>query len=148
MCFTASFIEALVCAPECLEAGNKRQHNKIDASKLSGRLCNIRAGTSTNCGLCGYPAPNRNNCGLAVANTINWCARAKPLSPGPRPLPGVDDAENGATLRTAQEILTPALGLSSHLPSSAHALTILEIEIQMSYRQFENLTIEGDSLPV
>ena len=26
-------IEALVCAPECLEAGSKRKHNKIVASK-------------------------------------------------------------------------------------------------------------------
>ena len=24
-------VEALVCAPECLEAGSKRKHNKIDA---------------------------------------------------------------------------------------------------------------------
>jgi transposase len=31
-------VEALVCAPECLEAGSKRKHNKIDASKLAGRL--------------------------------------------------------------------------------------------------------------
>ena len=37
--------------------------------------------------------------------------------------------------------LTPALGLSSHLPSSAHALTMLT----MSYRQFETLTIEGSA---
>jgi hypothetical protein len=31
-------IEAMVSAPECLEAGSKRKHNKINASKLSGRL--------------------------------------------------------------------------------------------------------------
>jgi transposase len=31
-------IEALVCAPECLEGGSKRKYNKIDASKLTGRL--------------------------------------------------------------------------------------------------------------
>jgi transposase len=37
-------IEALVCAPECLEAGSKRKHNKIDASKLSGRLYNYLGG--------------------------------------------------------------------------------------------------------
>ena len=37
-------VEALVCAPECLEAGSKRKHNKIDASKLTGRLYNLLNG--------------------------------------------------------------------------------------------------------
>src|ERR1700739_1064778 len=37
-------IEALVCAPESLEAGSKRKHNKIDASKLAGRLYNYLGG--------------------------------------------------------------------------------------------------------
>jgi transposase len=37
-------IEALVCAPECLEAGSKRKHNKIDASKLTGRLYSFLGG--------------------------------------------------------------------------------------------------------
>ncbi len=31
-------IEAVVCAPESLEAGSKRKNNKIDARKLAGRL--------------------------------------------------------------------------------------------------------------
>ena len=71
-------IEALVCAPECLEAGSKRKHNKIDASKLTGRLYTYLGGDRYD-GLCVSPVPNRNDCGHAVANTINWCARAKPL---------------------------------------------------------------------
>lgn len=37
-------IEALVCAPECLEAGSKRKSNKIDASKLTGRLYSFLGG--------------------------------------------------------------------------------------------------------
>src|SRR5271165_4314455 len=72
-------IEAMVCAPESLEAGSKRKHNKIDASKLAGRLYNYLGGIATPYGLCVCPVPNRNDCELAVANTINWCARAKPL---------------------------------------------------------------------
>src|SRR5262245_40759812 len=72
-------VEAMVCAPECLEGGSKRKHNKIDASKLTGQL--YRLEISTLCASCGCPAPSRNNCALAVVNTINWCARAKPLAP-------------------------------------------------------------------
>jgi transposase len=37
-------IEAMVCAPECLEAGSKRKHNKIDVSKLTGRLYSYLSG--------------------------------------------------------------------------------------------------------
>jgi hypothetical protein len=34
----------MVCAPECLEAGSKRKHNKIDASKLTARLYSFLGG--------------------------------------------------------------------------------------------------------
>jgi transposase len=37
-------VEAMVCAPESLEAGSKRKHNKMDAAKLTGRLFNHRNG--------------------------------------------------------------------------------------------------------
>ena len=37
-------VEALVCAPESLEAGSKRKHNKMDAAKLTSRLFNQRNG--------------------------------------------------------------------------------------------------------
>jgi hypothetical protein len=30
--------------PECLKAGSKRKHNKMDASKLTGRLYNFLDG--------------------------------------------------------------------------------------------------------
>ena len=69
-----------------------------------------------------------------------WAVRAlnssrKVQTPGPEG--PISDAFQGfAVFR-----LTPALGLSSHLPSSAHALTMLT----MSYRQFETLTIEGSA---
>src|SRR5271165_4264507 len=44
-----------------------------------GGSTTIWAGIATPYGLCVCPVPNRSNCELAVANTINWCARAKPL---------------------------------------------------------------------
>jgi hypothetical protein len=37
-------VEALVCAPESLEAGSKRKHNKMDAAKLTSRLFKHRNG--------------------------------------------------------------------------------------------------------
>jgi transposase len=35
-------VEAMVCAPECLEGGSKRKHNKIDAAKLTARCARAR----------------------------------------------------------------------------------------------------------
>src|ERR1700724_581706 len=72
-------VEARVFAPESLEAGSKRKNNKIDARNWPGGFIPIWVGISTPYGLYGYPIPNRSNCGHAVANTINWCVRAKPL---------------------------------------------------------------------
>jgi len=66
-------VEAMVCAPECLEGGSKRKHNKIDASKLTAQLYSFVGGDQY-----ALPAPSRNNRALPVANTINWCARARP----------------------------------------------------------------------
>src|ERR1700746_3867218 len=37
-------VEAMVCAPECLEGGSKRKHNKIDARKLTGKLYSFVGG--------------------------------------------------------------------------------------------------------
>ena len=71
-------VEAMVCAPECLEAGSKRKHNKIDASKLTARLYSFLGGDQYALRIVRVPAPSRNNCALPVANTINWCGRAKP----------------------------------------------------------------------
>lgn len=50
-------IEALVCAPECLEAGSKRKHNKIDASKLSWRLYNYPGGDRCALRMVRVPSP-------------------------------------------------------------------------------------------
>src|SRR5271165_7298303 len=69
-------IEALVCAPECLEAGSKRKHNKIDASKLTGRLYTYLGGDRYD-GLCVSPVPNRNDCGHACARSIPWAIQTR-----------------------------------------------------------------------
>jgi transposase len=37
-------VEAMVCAPEALQGGSKRKHNKIDASKLTAQLYNLVGG--------------------------------------------------------------------------------------------------------
>src|SRR5882724_2712610 len=75
-------IEAMVCAPECLEAGSKRKHNKIDASKLSGRLYSFLGGDRYALWIVRVPSPEQEQLrARRVANTINWCARAKSLEP-------------------------------------------------------------------
>jgi transposase len=50
-------IEAQVCAPECLEAGSKRKHNKIDASKLAGRLYSYLGGDRYGLRMVRVPSP-------------------------------------------------------------------------------------------
>src|SRR5208337_1414770 len=52
-------IEALVCAPECLEAGSKRKHNKIDASKLTGRLYTYLGGDRYALRIVRVPSPEQ-----------------------------------------------------------------------------------------
>jgi transposase len=52
-------IEAMVCAPECLEAGSKRKHNKIDASKLSGRLYSFLGGDRYALRIVRVPSPEQ-----------------------------------------------------------------------------------------
>src|SRR5258707_3356551 len=52
-------IEALVCAPECLEAGSKRKHNKIDASKLAGRLYSYLGGDRYALRIVRVPSPEQ-----------------------------------------------------------------------------------------
>src|SRR5271166_4548418 len=52
-------IEALVCAPECLEAGSKRKHNKIDASKLTGRLYSYLGGDRYALRIVRVPSPEQ-----------------------------------------------------------------------------------------
>lgn len=52
-------VEALVCAPECLEAGSKRKHNKIDASKLTGRLYNLLNGDRYALRIVRVPSPEQ-----------------------------------------------------------------------------------------
>jgi transposase len=52
-------IEALVCAPECLEAGSKRKHNKIDASKLAGRLYSYLGGDRYALRMVRVPSPEQ-----------------------------------------------------------------------------------------
>jgi len=52
-------IEALVCAPECLEGGSKRKHNKIDASKLTGRLYSYVGGDRYALRIVRVPSPEQ-----------------------------------------------------------------------------------------
>src|SRR5215831_12945057 len=52
-------IEAMVCAPECLEAGSKRKHNKIDASKLTGQLYSFLAGDQYALRIVRVPSPEQ-----------------------------------------------------------------------------------------
>jgi len=52
-------IEAMVCAPESLEAGSKRKHNKIDASKLAGRLYNYLGGDRYALRIVRVPSPEQ-----------------------------------------------------------------------------------------
>src|SRR6202035_3801125 len=60
--------------------------------------------------------------------------------------PGIEDLLGSKPIIDAYQRV---VGLSFHLPPSARALTILEMEtLPMSYSQFEKLKIEGDSLPL
>ena len=52
-------IEALVCAPECLEGGSKRKYNKIDASKLTGRLYSYLSGDRYGLRIVRVPSPEQ-----------------------------------------------------------------------------------------
>jgi transposase len=52
-------VEAMVCAPECLEAGSKRKHNKIDASKLTARLYSFLGGDGYALRIVRVPSPEQ-----------------------------------------------------------------------------------------
>jgi transposase len=52
-------IEAMVCAPECLEGGSKRKYNKIDASKLTGRLYSFLGGDQHALRIVRVPSPEQ-----------------------------------------------------------------------------------------
>src|SRR6266436_1792801 len=52
-------VEAMVCAPECLEAGSKRKFNKIDAAKLTARLYNSLGGDRYALASCRCPVPEQ-----------------------------------------------------------------------------------------
>src|ERR1700737_252127 len=52
-------VEAMVCAPECLEAGSKRKFNKIDAAKLTARLYNFLGGDRYALRIVWVPSPEQ-----------------------------------------------------------------------------------------
>jgi transposase len=52
-------VEAMVCAPECLEKGSKRKHNKIDAAKLTGRLYSFLGGDRYALRIVRVPSPEQ-----------------------------------------------------------------------------------------
>src|SRR5690348_3410257 len=52
-------VEALVCAPECLEGGSKRKHNKIDAAKLTARLYSLVGGDQYALRIVRVPSPEQ-----------------------------------------------------------------------------------------
>jgi transposase len=52
-------IEAMVCAPECLEKGSKRKHNKIDAAKLTGKLYDFVGGNQYALRIVRVPSPEQ-----------------------------------------------------------------------------------------
>ena len=52
-------IEAVVCAPESLEAGSKRKNNKIDARKLAGRLYTYLGGDQYALRIVRVPSPEQ-----------------------------------------------------------------------------------------
>lgn len=52
-------VEAMVCAPECLEGGSKRKHNKIDARKLTGKLYSFVGGDEYALRIVRVPSPEQ-----------------------------------------------------------------------------------------
>ncbi len=52
-------VEAMVCAPECLEGGSKRKHNKIDASKLTAQLYSFVGGDQYALRIVRVPSPEQ-----------------------------------------------------------------------------------------
>ena len=52
-------VEAMVCAPECLEKGSKRKHNKIDAAKLTGQLYSFLGGDQYALRIVRVPSPEQ-----------------------------------------------------------------------------------------
>ena len=52
-------VEAMVCAPESLEAGSKRKNNKIDARKLAGRLYTYLGGDQYALRIVRVPTPEQ-----------------------------------------------------------------------------------------
>src|SRR6267378_1675943 len=84
-------IEAMVCAPGCLEAGSKRKHNKIDASKLAGRVYNFLGGDQYALRIVRVPSPEQEQL-RARSRQHGQLVRTRksPWSPGPQP-----DAEPG-----------------------------------------------------
>jgi transposase len=52
-------IEAMVCAPECLEKGSKRKHNKIDAARLTGKLYDFVGGNQYALRIVRVPSPEQ-----------------------------------------------------------------------------------------
>src|SRR6516165_1346259 len=52
-------LEAMVCAPECLEGGSKRKYNKIDAAKLTARLYSFVHGNQYDLRIVRVPSPEQ-----------------------------------------------------------------------------------------
>lgn len=52
-------VEAMVCAPECLEGGSKRKHNKIDAAKLTAQLYSFLGGDQYALRIVRVPSPEQ-----------------------------------------------------------------------------------------
>lgn len=52
-------VEAMVCAPDCLEGGSKRKHNKIDAAKLTARLYGFVGGNQYDLRIVRVPSPEQ-----------------------------------------------------------------------------------------
>jgi small GTP-binding protein len=80
-------VEALVCAPECLEAGSKRKHNKIDASKLAGRLYTYLGGDRYALRIVRVPTPEQEQerARKSPTRSIGGLAQSR-WSPGPQPV--------------------------------------------------------------
>jgi len=52
-------LEAMVCAPECLEGDSKRKYNKIDAAKLTARLYSFVHGNQYDLRIVRVPSPEQ-----------------------------------------------------------------------------------------
>jgi transposase len=98
-------VEPMVCAPECLEAGSKRKHNKIDARNLTARLYSFLGGDQYALRIVRVPSPEQEQLRFASRQYDQLVRTRKAIAAqGPQP-----DVESG--LRQQQRKLVEASSL-------------------------------------